>query len=119
MSDQPAEPPSAELTRTLVSVGQQARTAAWVVLGVSAVVAAFELWVISPSFARFDYAGDPASPALIIFTVLVIYGVWLLAGVIDVVSFFIMKGWRSRLIVFAALVVLAVPLVVTFWTLRQ
>jgi hypothetical protein len=119
MSDQSAQPRSAERTRKQNSVSQQVRTAAWVVSGVSVVIAAFELWVISPSFASFDYVGDPASPASIIFTVLFIYGVWLLAGVIDLVSIFILKGWRNRLIVFAALVVLVVPLVVTFWTLNH
>jgi hypothetical protein len=81
-------------------------------VGMSVLIAAFELWTISPSFASFETVDSPTAT---LFTVLFVYGIWLLAGALDVVCFLVMKGWRNRLIVLGGIFVLIVPLAVMFW----
>lgn len=102
------------MTNALAASTHRLRAEAWVVLGVSVLVAAFELWTISPSFSPFTTSVIPDSPTAVVVTVLVTYGIWILAGVTDLVCLIALKGWRNRLIVGAGLFALVVPLVVTW-----
>jgi hypothetical protein len=94
------------------------RTAAWVILGLSVLVAAIELWVNSPASASIDFFGIANTPEGIVTLVIATYALWLLAGVIDVVFFIVLRGWRNRVIVLGGIVAVLVPLAYIFWRLN-
>jgi hypothetical protein len=92
---------------------------AWVLFAFSVVLAVFELWVNSPAIGTFNFFGLVDGPEEIETFVLLIYGVWLLVGVVDVVFLFVLKGRRNRIVVLGGLVALIVPLLYIFWRLNS
>lgn len=70
---------------------------AWVLFAFSVVLAVFELWLNSPAIGTFNFFGLVDGPEEIATFVLLVYGVWLLAGVVDVVFLFVLKGRRNRI----------------------
>jgi hypothetical protein len=68
---------------------------AWVLFAFSVVLAVFELWVNSTAIGTFNFFGLVDGPEEIATFVLLIYGVWLLVGV---VFLFVLKGRRNRIV---------------------
>ncbi len=85
---------------------------AWVALGVSAVVAAIELWSnTAQASAIYNVIFDRN-----LFTGLFFLGgIYLAAAVLDVVAAIALKGWRSRVIALAGIAVLLVPVAWGIW----
>jgi hypothetical protein len=85
---------------------QKVRAAAWVAFGVSALISALEFWTISPASSDFFYTVFGPANENVVFYFLALL---LFLAIFEIVTFFVVKGWRNRVIVIAGVVLLLVP----------
>jgi hypothetical protein len=104
------------LTGTQVHGQRRIRAWAWVALGVSAVVAAIELWSnTAQATAIYNVLFDQDLFAGLFF----LGGIYLAAVVLDIVAAAVLKGWRNRVIAFAGVIALLLPVAWGIWVVES
>lgn len=91
---------------------RRTHTFAWVMLGVSAAVAAIEIWDNSGSASTINGAVFGYNIyAPLAFSALI----YIAALVLDIAALAGLSGWRNRVVALAGIVVLQIPIVLGIW----
>jgi hypothetical protein len=91
---------------------RKTRAIAWVALGVGALVSAWVFWSASSASSSFYLAAfGPANDGAFGY----LFAIYVALAIFEVVTFFLVKGWRNRVIVIAGVVALLIPIPVGIW----
>jgi hypothetical protein len=104
------------MTDNVLRPRRRTRPIAWVALGLGALISVFIFWSSSSASSTFYLAVfGPANDGAVFYFL----SIYVLVAMFEIMTFFVVKGWRNRVIVIAGVVFLLIPIAVALWVVES